>query len=161
MTEAQDRITALIKDLDKEIKIVGNTDEQTILMIEDTLKISLPESYKWFLRQYSLLMMPNYIIYGVGSIEEPACLKLTIGVREKGLPAALVVIENDNDGRILCLDTARTKGEDCPIVSWATQGGKVSDAYPGFYDLLETKLKDTLLGRQTKVPQIGMSGYQR
>ena len=151
MTEAQDRIAALIKDLDKEIKIVGKTDEQTILMIEDWLKVSLPESYKWFLREYSLIMMPNYIIYGVGSVDEPACLKLTIGVREKNLPAPLVVIENDNDGRILCLDTARTKGDDCPVVGWSTQDGKVSDAYPGFYDLLETKLKDTLLGRQARV----------
>jgi hypothetical protein len=151
MTEAQDRITALIKDLDKDIKIVGKTDEQTILMIEDWLKVSLPESFKWFLREYSLLMMPNYIIYGIGSVDEPACLKLTIGVREKDLPAALVVIENDNDGRILCLDTARTKGDDCPVVGWSTQDGTVGDAYPGFYDLLETKLKDTLLGKQAKV----------
>jgi hypothetical protein len=151
MTEAQDRITALIKDLDKDIKIVGKTDEQTILMIEDWLKVSLPESFKWFLREYSLIMMPNYIIYGIGSVDEPACLKLTIGVREKDLPAALVVIENDNDGRILCLDTARTKGDDCPVVGWSTQDGTVSDAYPGFYDLLETKLKDTLLGKQAKV----------
>ena len=151
MTDAQDRITALIKDLDKEIKIVGKADAATVEKIESGLGLSLPDSIKWFLIEYGVIMMPTYIIYGAGSSEEPACLKLTLGLRASGLPANLVVVENDNDGRILCLDTSRTMGDDCPVVGWSTGDGKVSDVYPGFYDLLETKLKDTLMGRQARV----------
>ena len=47
---------------------------------------------------------------------------------------------------------SRMKDGECPVVGWSTQDGKISDAYPGFYDLLETKLKDTQLGRQARVP---------
>lgn len=150
MTEAQDRIAGLIKSLESDVKVVGKTDEKTIEMIENWLKVSLPESFKWFLRQYSLLMLPSYIIYGVGNNDEPACLKLTLGVREKGLPAPYVVIENDNDGRIICLDTSRMKDGECPVIGWEAQGGKVKDLFPGFYQLLESKLSDALLARQPR-----------
>ena len=150
MSEQQDRIVALIKSLEPDVKTVGKTEEKTIQMIEDLLKVNLPESFKWFLNQYSLLMMPNYIIYGVGNNAEPACLKLTLGVRESGLPAHFVVIENDNDGRIICLDTSRMKDGECPVVGWEVNGGKVKDLFTDFYQLLETKLADTQLGRQSK-----------
>ncbi|MGA9396677.1 MAG: SMI1/KNR4 family protein, partial [Anaerolineaceae bacterium] len=118
--------------------------------IEDWLNGSLPESFKWFLRQYSLLMMPNYIIFGVGNNDEPACLKLTVGIRESGLPAPYVVVENDNDGRIICLDTSRMKDGECPVIGWEVKGGAVKDLYPDFYALLEAKLTDTQLSMQSR-----------
>jgi hypothetical protein len=150
MPEAQDRIAALIKSLEPDVRIIGKADEKTIEMIESWLKVSLPESYKWFLYQYSLIMMPNYIIYGVGNNTEPACLTLTLGVRESGLPTPYVVIENDGDGRILCLDTSRNSDGDCPVVGWETRDGKVKDVYPGFFQLLEAKLTDTRLVLQSR-----------
>jgi hypothetical protein len=151
MSEAQDRIVALIQDLDKEIKIVGKADAATLEKIESGLGLSLTESFKWFLTEYGVIMMPTYIIYGAGSSEEPACLKLTLGLRASGLPVNLVVVENDNDGRILCLDTSRMKDGDCPVVAWGVQDHAVKDVFANFYELLETKLKDTLMGRQAKV----------
>ncbi len=150
MTDIQDRIAALVKDLEPDVKSVGKTEEKTIEMIEGRLNVSLPESFKWFLLKFSLLMMPSYIIYGVGNNDEPACLKLTLGVREKGLPAQYVVIENDNDGRIICLDTSRLKDGECPVVIWGVIDHSIKDLFPDFYALLEAKLKDTQLAKQPR-----------
>jgi hypothetical protein len=150
MTEEQDRIIALIKDLDRDVKLVGQADVATITNIESGLGVSLPDSFKWFLKEYGLLMLPAYIIYGSGNNADPACLKLTLALRASKLPAPFVVIENDNDGRIMCLDTSRMKDGDCPVVGWETQGGKVIDLFPGFYQLLVSKLADALLGKQSR-----------
>ncbi|MBN2257748.1 MAG: SMI1/KNR4 family protein [Anaerolineaceae bacterium] len=151
MTETQDRIAALITDLGNDVKTVGKAEAATIEKIESGLGFSLPDSYKWFLAEYGVLMLPTYIIYGAGSPDEPACLKLTLGLRESKLPAAYVVVENDNDGRIICLDAGRMKDGECPVVSWGVQDGSVKDLYKDFYELLEAKLKDTLLGKQARV----------
>jgi hypothetical protein len=151
MTEAQDRIVALIKDLGNDIKIVGKADQATIEKIESGLVLILPESFKWFLAEYGVLMLPTYIIYGAGSSEEPACLKLTLALREAKLPAPYVVVENDNDGCIICLDSSRIKDGECPVVSWGVKDGSVKDIYPDFYGLLEAKLKDTQMGKQARV----------
>jgi hypothetical protein len=150
VTETQDRIAGLVKSLEKDIKLVGQADEGTVSNIESGLGVSLPDSFKWFLKEYGLLMLPAYIIYGSGNNADPACLKLTLGVREKGLPAPYVVIENDNDGRIICLDTSRLKDGECPVVGWETQGEKVKDLFSDFYQLLESKLADTQLARQPR-----------
>jgi len=150
MSEAQDRIIALIKSLEKDVKLVGKADEDTITRIESGLGVSLPDSFKWFLREYGFLMLPAYIIYGSGNNADPACQKLTLALRASGLPAPFVVIENDNDGRIICLDTSRLKDGECPVVGWETQGGKVKDLFPGFYQLLESKLADTQLAKQPR-----------
>jgi hypothetical protein len=151
MTEQKDRIAALIKELGQDIKIVGKADDATITKIESGLGINLPGSFKWFLGEYGVLMMPTYIIYGAGSSEEPTSLKLTLALRDAGLPVPFVVVENDNDGRILCLDTSRTKDDECPVVAWEVTGGKVNDLFPDFYQLLEAKLKDTQMGKQARV----------
>ena len=151
MTETQARVAGLIKSLEQDIKLVGKADEGTIANIEGVLGVSLPDSFKWFLKEYGLLMLPAYIIYGSGNNADPACLKLTLGIRESGLPAPYVVIENDGDGRIICLDTSRMADGECPIVSWGTKDGTVKILYPDFYKLLESKLADTQLGRQARV----------
>ncbi len=45
MTEQQDRIIALIKNLEPDAKTVGKTDEKTIEMIETWLKVKLPDKF--------------------------------------------------------------------------------------------------------------------
>ena len=48
------------------------------------------------------------------------------------------------------LQDFRMKDGECPVISWETQGGKVKDFFPGFYQLLESKLVDTQLARQLR-----------
>ena len=90
----QNIIESYINKLGKEAHLVGKADEEKIKYIESVLNISLPNSYKWFLKEFGLLVIPGFTILGNGLDTIPACVESTLDWRNYGLPSSFVVIED-------------------------------------------------------------------
>lgn len=107
----------------KEKDYTGGISEDKILKIEQDLQVTLPDSYKWFLRNYG-----SGGVYGIDLLGYDfggaSVVETTREYREyRELPSGLVVVEHvDFFG--YCLDTNKMNSErECPVVIWSEFGG--------------------------------------
>ncbi|MBL5783667.1 hypothetical protein B5V88_17500 [Heyndrickxia sporothermodurans] len=120
----------------------GGVDGKQIDYVQDTLKLKLPESYKWFLNNYGSGGLYGVDILGVARSNIATVVMETERYRELGMNENLVVIE-DVDEYAYCLDTSNMENNECPVIAWNKQGGL--DDYntaENFYEFLSQRLLD-------------------
>ena len=114
---------------------VGALEDSKISDIEKRLNVKLPESYKWFLREYGTGGVFGIEILGGGLREVPTCVRETEEWREYGLPMEFVVIQNYGSG-VYCLDTSRLANNECPVIDWEQDDEERIYEYENFYTFL-------------------------
>lgn len=120
----------------------GGVDEKLIDYVQDTLKVKLPESYKWFLNNYGSGGLYGVNILGVAKSNIANVVIATESYRDLGMSEHLIVIE-DIDEYAYCLDTSNMENNECPVIAWNKQGGL--DDYntaKNFYEFLFRRLLD-------------------
>ncbi|MED4816392.1 SMI1/KNR4 family protein [Bacillus atrophaeus] len=107
----------------KEKDFTGGIGEEKISKIEQDLQVTLPDSYKWFLRNYGSggvygIDLLGYDFGGASVVEKTEEYR-----KYNKLPSGLVVIEHvDFFG--YCLDTNKMNSErECPVIIWSEFGG--------------------------------------
>lgn len=118
----------------------GGVDEKQIGFVQDTLKLKLPESYKWFLTNYGSGGIFGVYILGVAKSNIPSVVIETERYRDLGMSENLVVIE-DMDEYAYCLDINKMENNECTVIAWNRQGGL--DDYNtanNFYKFLSQRL---------------------
>ncbi|MED4567969.1 SMI1/KNR4 family protein [Brevibacillus agri] len=128
------QVIELIKNAEKKF-FVGALSDTKISNIEEKLNVKLPDSYKWFLREYGTGGVIGVEILGGGLRDIPTCVTETVDWRGYGLPEEFVVIENFGAG-VYCLDTSRIENGECPVVDWEQGEGVGTQEYNDFLSFL-------------------------
>lgn len=110
----------------------GPADDSRIRQIEEMLGVSLPESYKWFVREYGNGGIGGVEILGVGKPTVPYCVRTTERYRRYGLPRSFVVIENVDEWQY-CLETEQMQDGECPVTDWDMRGAVGLHKRDNFY----------------------------
>ena len=74
--EYKDEIIKIIKEKESYSKYSIGVSDDKIVQIEEILKVKLPESYKWFLKNYGQILIMGVEIYGVLENKILSCVKL-------------------------------------------------------------------------------------
>ncbi|MCG3088324.1 SMI1/KNR4 family protein [Sporosarcina cyprini] len=130
----KEAVIELINNAPKKF-FVGALEDSKISDIEKRLNVKLPESYKWFLREYGTGGVFGIEIFGGGLREVPTCVRETEEWREYGLPMEFVVIQNYGSG-VYCLDTSRLANNECPVTDWEQDNENGINEYENFYTFL-------------------------
>lgn len=138
-------IFQLITKVNNDAFFVGKADESRIKEIECLLSTTLPESYKWFLSELGHGGITGIEILGNGLGKIPSCVRSTNFWRKYGLPAFLVVIEDEGEDWVYCLDTSRLSNNECPVVNWEQNVGIGNIYFATFYDFFGARL----IGKET------------
>ncbi|BCE06659.1 MAG: SMI1/KNR4 family protein [Bacillus sp. (in: Bacteria)] len=134
-------IEHFINENAEEDDFTGGVEEEIIIEIEKELQTTLPESYKWFLKNYGSGGM-----YGI-EIEGSINKKATVVDRTKvyrdhfGLPKGIVVIEYVDEFSY-CLDTNKMKDRECPVILWANEAGYGRTVAQSFLEYFFERLKE-------------------
>ncbi|MGG3556785.1 SMI1/KNR4 family protein [Peribacillus frigoritolerans] len=124
-----------IKQYREDDDFTGGVSEDKVKETEQKLQVSLPESYKWFLRNYGYGGLFGVDIIGYG-FTGPAVVDATKDHQKYyGLIDGLVVIE-DIDEFAYCLDTNKIKNGECPVITWDNQEGygvKLADNFLEYF----------------------------
>ena len=113
----------------------GGINEEKIKKIENDLQTTLPESYKWFLRNYGSGGSFGVEILGHGLVS-PEVVEFTKDYRELyNLPNHIVVVV-EVDAFAYCLDTQKMDDGECPVVTWVYQSGYDHQKAPNFLEFL-------------------------
>ena len=137
-------ISNYIAALGDDAKFVGKADERQIKTIEKELEVTLSDSYKKFLLEYGLAVLPGFIILGCGLSTIPACVEYTLDWRNYGLPKTLVVIEDEGTDWIYCLDTSELENGECQVVDWEQNIGIEQKRYNSFMDFFRDNFKESI-----------------
>lgn len=102
----------------KEFSIITEgVSENEIHEIEEELEVSLPESYKWFLKEYGSGGAYGTMILGGEVVEQTKEYRTFYD-----LIPGLVVIEYIDEFSY-CLDTNRMVDRECPVILWDNHEG--------------------------------------
>ncbi|OLP66852.1 Antitoxin YobK [Bacillus pumilus] len=137
----EELINFINKDMEPD-DFTGGVDGKQIEYVQDTLKLKLPESYKWFLNNYGSGGLYGVDILGVAKSNIATVVIETESYRDLGMSENLIVIE-DIDEYAYCLDTGNMVNNECPVIAWNKQGGL--DDYntaENFYEFLSQRLLD-------------------
>nr|WP_085994343.1 SMI1/KNR4 family protein [Oceanobacillus senegalensis] len=118
----KDDLEKLITDNMETGYFTGGIEKKLVDKIEEDLDILLPNSYKHFLMKYGSGGIFGVDILGAGKTDQPFVVTETEKYRQKGLEKDLVLIE-DCDEFLYCLDTSEMVNEECPVVSWDQHEG--------------------------------------
>lgn len=130
-----------IKRYGKDDDFTGGVSDEKVRETELKLQVSLPESYKWFLRNYGFGGLFGVRIIGYG-YTGPAVVDATRGHQKYyDLIDGLVVIE-DIDEFAYCLDTNKMKNGECPVIMWDNQEGYGFTAADNFLDYMIESLEE-------------------
>ncbi|TWK50461.1 Antitoxin YobK [Bacillus paralicheniformis] len=118
----------------------GGISEEKITKTENDLKTILPESYKWFLRNFG-----SGGVYGVDILGYDfggaSVVEFTNEYRKHyNLTDGLVVIE-DIDFFAYCLDTNKMENGECPVFIWDRENGYENVVASSFIEYFYDKLK--------------------
>ncbi|MCT4593005.1 MAG: SMI1/KNR4 family protein [Anaeromicrobium sp.] len=138
----REEIINIISSKKEFTNFTGGVDDINIMQIENSLNVTLSESYKWFIKNYGYILTMGIEIYGVSKGKIPSCIKATEKYRKIGLPEKLVVIESSGEF-VYCLDTGHMKDGDCSIVLWNRIEG-IEEKYENFYHFFYDRLQDAL-----------------
>ncbi|MCJ2145758.1 SMI1/KNR4 family protein [Bacillus paralicheniformis] len=135
-TEVTDFLSQNAKDKD----FTGGIDNDKILGIEHDLHVNLPESYKWFLKNFG-----SGGVYGVDILGYDfggaSVVEFTNEYRKHyNLTDGLVVIE-DIDFFAYCLDTNKMGNGECPVFIWDRENGYENVVASSFIEFFYDKLK--------------------
>ena len=103
---------------------VGPRPENLVQTAEQTLGLRFPNSYRRFLLEYGAGSLGAAEVYGLidtnfSSSSVPNGVWYTLSERRgSNLPSSMVVIYNDGDGDLFCLDCADQKGGEAPVVTF-------------------------------------------
>ncbi|MFE4705388.1 SMI1/KNR4 family protein [Peribacillus simplex] len=124
-----------IRQYGEDDDFTGGVSEDKVKETEQKLQVTLPESYKWFLRNYGYGGLFGVRIIGYG-FTGPAVVDATKGHQKYyGLIDGLVVIE-DIDEFAYCLDTNKMINGECPVITWDNQEGygvKLADSFLDYF----------------------------
>lgn len=120
---------------DDEAFFVGKLTDDKIEFCEKSLNVILPESFKWFLKEYGTGGMNGVEIIGGGLAQVPSCVESTKDWRQYGLPNKLVIVEDNGEWQY-CLNTEKMKDGECPVVDWEQGAGIGEKKYSNFYEFL-------------------------
>ncbi|SMO63794.1 SMI1/KNR4 family protein [Melghirimyces algeriensis] len=137
----KEKILMIIREYGDSHDFTGSVDETRIEQIENMLEVTLPEDYKWFVRNFGHGGIAGIEILGVAKSEIPTCVRYTQKYREYGLPHSFVVIENCNEW-IYCLDTSKMNNGECPVIDWDRLGNVGIQQYKNFYKFLLDELTE-------------------
>jgi len=133
---SQEKVLAMIRQYGENDDFTGPVDESRIEQIENMLDVTLPEDYKWFVRNFGHGGIAGVEILGVAKTEIPTCVRYTQRYREEhGLPRSLIVIENCDEW-VFCLDTSELNNGECPVIDWDYLGNVGVQRYKNFYTFL-------------------------
>jgi hypothetical protein len=127
----------------------GGVDGAEIAQCEQRLGVQLPNSYRWFLREFGTGCFPDYI-YGIhhGSLPGLKVEHHTQAERhqcEPPIPQHLIPFSPDGWGNHYCLDTSRLSEGECPVVFWNHAGAddqQPEQTHSTFLDWLEEKARE-------------------
>ncbi|MBD8037377.1 SMI1/KNR4 family protein [Solibacillus sp. A46] len=139
----KEELTIFIKENMEPDDFTGGVDGKQINYVQDTLKLKLPESYKWFLNNYGSGGLYGVDILGVAKSNIATVVIETKRYRDLGMSENLVVIE-DIDEYAYCLDTSNVENNnECPVIAWNKQGGLDDyNSAENFYEFLSQRLFD-------------------
>lgn len=137
--EYKDEIIKIIKEKESYSKYSIGVSDDKIVQIEEILKVKLPESYKWFLKNYGQILIMGVEIYGVLENKILSCVKVTEDYRKFGLPNKFVVVENCDEG-VYCIDTSNIEYGECRVVDWDRIDGIGIEEYESFLEFFYERL---------------------
>ncbi len=112
--------------------------ESALAAAEATLGLSLPPSFRAFLRAHNGGSAHDTSIYGVGDEEGYDLARLNLRGREEGLPEHLVGFAATLGGDVYCFDTSEGgEGGEHPVALLDVQQGQVIPACRTFLEWLE------------------------
>ena len=98
------KIIDMIKRYGEENDFYGKISEDDIKLVEKSLGIIFPESYKWFILNYGSGGICGVEILGIENKEDSSVIHVTERYRKLGLENGCIVIE-DLGEFIICIDT--------------------------------------------------------
>ncbi|KYD02564.1 SMI1/KNR4 family protein [Bacillus atrophaeus] len=125
----------------KEFSIIAEgVSEKEIHEIEEELEVSLPESYKWFLKEYGSggaygTIILGYDFEGAKVVEQTKEYRIFYD-----LIPGLVVIEYIDEFSY-CLDTNRMVDGECPVILWDNHEGYGYTAASNFLEFVLQRLE--------------------
>ncbi|ASB90059.1 SMI1/KNR4 family protein [Bacillus sonorensis] len=137
------QVEQFIKENVEDDDFTGRISIEKINEIQESLNVKLPESYKWFLKNYGAGGIYGVDILGHGKVS-PRVVTVTENYRNHyGLIDGIVVIEYVDEFSY-CLDTNKMEGGECPVILWENQedyGRTVADNFLYFFmeELEESK----------------------
>ena len=154
MSTRIEQLIAELEALGEVFEWAGPQSEASIAELERALGVTLPPSYRAFLRRYGAGGLRAH--EGISGIYDNAPLTPNLGTTygdtirdrtDRGLPSHLIVIERgDEHFPPMCLDTSRPGPDgEYPVVGFWLLSRKVStDSYASFAEYLEQSLADSL-----------------
>lgn len=121
-------------------KLTG-TSEEIINEIEKTLNITLPDSYKWLIREYGSVSFDGFEIDGVGLNDVHISLENTLNWRDSNLPNEYVVIFEPGADWIYCLDTSQMNSGECTVVAWYQDNIKGEKEADNLYEFIKQQIE--------------------
>lgn len=125
------KIVDMIKQYSEEDDFYGKTNEVDIKIVEKSLGIMLPESYKWFLSNYGSGGICGVEILGIENKDNSSVIHGTERYRGLGLDSGCIVIE-DLGEFIMCIDT----NNENKVIRWDNVNKKKEYRYDNFYEYL-------------------------
>ncbi|MDF9759787.1 hypothetical protein OKW24_001560 [Peribacillus simplex] len=129
-----------IKQYGKVDDFTGGVSEDKVEETENKLQVPLPESYKWFLKNYGSGGSFGIDIIGYDLVGASVVTATKDHQKYYGLIDGLVVIEDINEFAY-CLDTNKMINGECPVIMWDNQEGygrKLADNFVDYFiDRLE------------------------
>lgn len=151
----EERIRGLIVRIDEElaaggVRWAGPATPDAIALVESTLGVRFPMSFRMFLSQTGGGGVKGLPISSIGDVGPPRVQHGTVYgdtlyYREswvsRPLPPQLVVVQRcANDNEPFCLDTSTWAGEECPVVLYNYRSGHVEQIAPNFLAFYERYL---------------------
>lgn len=128
-----------IKGNRQEAYFTGGVSEDKVRETEEKLHVSLSKSYKWFLRNYG-----SGGIFGIDIIGYDMGPSVEIATKDHqkyyGLTEGIIVIE-DSDEFVYCLDTNKLNNGECPVIMWDNQEGYGRKLAENFLEYLVERLE--------------------
>ncbi|MCU6602701.1 SMI1/KNR4 family protein [Peribacillus frigoritolerans] len=127
-----------IKQFGENDDFTGGVSDEKVRETEQKLQVLLPESYKWFLKNYGSGGSFGIGIIGYDFVGPSVVTATKDHQKYYGLIDGIVVIE-DIDEFAYCLD--KMKNGECPVIMWDNQEGygrKLADNFVDYFiDRLE------------------------
>ncbi|MEY8755745.1 SMI1/KNR4 family protein [Peribacillus frigoritolerans] len=124
-----------IKQFGENDDFTGGVSDEKVRETEQKLQVPLPESYKWFLKNYGSGGSFGIDIIGYDFVGPSVVTATKDHQKYYGLIDGIVVIE-DIDEFAYCLDTNKMINGECPVIMWDNQEGygrKLADNFVDYF----------------------------
>lgn len=111
---------------------------ETINTAEQTLKVTIPEQYQWFLKNYGYGGIGGIEILGLGKNGKSIFVEETIKYRKYGLSHELILIENCDEW-LYCINSLNGH-----VVMWSVNNRECDLAYDNFIEYMMDRMRDAI-----------------